>query len=129
MPSTQPQMNPQWSKVQLPSGLGAGGRGKEKAPCRYLHYEIDWDAGDAGTEAKWEERSVKKPHRLILGLGPKAVLEPRVSCARLHLDALLSYDIFISFLLSGSIVMFVALITQFSENSTLSWRTHRGIFT
>nr|VWO97305.1 Zn(2)-C6 fungal-type domain-containing protein [Ganoderma boninense] len=23
--------------VSLPSGLGAGGRGKEKAPCRYLH--------------------------------------------------------------------------------------------
>jgi mRNA m6A methyltransferase catalytic subunit len=88
MPSTQPQMNSQWPKVQLPSGLGAGGRGKEKAPCRYLHYEIDWDAGDAGTEAKWEERSVKKPHRLILGLGPKGALEPRVSCARLHRTAL-----------------------------------------
>ncbi|EIN10332.1 MT-A70-domain-containing protein [Punctularia strigosozonata HHB-11173 SS5] len=32
--------------VSLPSGLGAGGRGKEKAPCRYLHYEVDWDEGD-----------------------------------------------------------------------------------
>ncbi|KAH9050023.1 MT-A70-domain-containing protein [Lactarius hengduanensis] len=76
MPSAQGQMNPQWPKAQLPSGLGAGGRGKEKAPCRYLHYEIDWDAGDAGSEAKWEDRPVKKPHRLALGLGPKSVLEP-----------------------------------------------------
>ncbi|KAG8995267.1 hypothetical protein FRB90_000217 [Tulasnella sp. 427] len=31
--------------VSLPSGLGAGGRGKEKAPCRYLHFEVDYDAG------------------------------------------------------------------------------------
>ncbi|KAH9045631.1 MT-A70-domain-containing protein [Lactarius pseudohatsudake] len=76
MPSAQGQMNSQWPKAQLPSGLGAGGRGKEKAPCRYLHYEIDWDAGDAGSEAKWEDRPVKKPHRLALGLGPKSVLEP-----------------------------------------------------
>ena len=75
MPSAQAQ----WPKAQLPSGLGAGGRGKEKAPCRYLHYEIDWDAGDAGTEAKWEDRPVKKPHRLALGLGPKGVLGPPVS--------------------------------------------------
>ena len=79
MPSAQSQMNSQWPKAQLPSGLGAGGRGKEKAPCRYLHYEIDWDVGDAGAEAKWEERPVKKPHRLALGLGPKGTFEPPVS--------------------------------------------------
>lgn len=72
-------MNSQWPKAQLPSGLGAGGRGKEKAPCRYLHYEIDWDAGDAGAETKWEERPVKKPHRLALGLGPKGAFGPLVS--------------------------------------------------
>lgn len=79
MPSGPSQMNSQWPKAQLPSGLGAGGRGKEKAPCRYLHYEIDWDSGDAGAEAKWEERPVKKPHRLALGLGPIGALEPPVS--------------------------------------------------
>lgn len=88
MPSAQGQMNPQWPKTQLPSGLGAGGRGKEKAPCRYLHYEIDWDAGDAGSEAKWEERPVKKPHRLALGLGPKRVFEPLVCWAPSYLGYL-----------------------------------------
>ncbi|KAI0269200.1 MT-A70-domain-containing protein [Gloeopeniophorella convolvens] len=77
VPSAQAQMNQQqWPKAQLPSGLGAGGRGKEKAPCRYLHYEVDWDAGDAGAEAKWEDRPVKKPHRLALGLGPNGKLGP-----------------------------------------------------
>jgi mRNA (2'-O-methyladenosine-N6-)-methyltransferase len=81
----QAQANAQWPKSQLPSGLGAGGRGKEKAPCRYLHYEIDWDAGDAGTEAKWEERPVKKPHRLTLGFGPKGIFEPPVSFGSSHL--------------------------------------------
>ncbi|TFK43193.1 MT-A70-domain-containing protein [Crucibulum laeve] len=54
----------------LPSGLGAGGRGKEKAPCRYLHYEVDWDAGD-GDAKRFERRDiVKKPHHLGIGLGP-----------------------------------------------------------
>ncbi|KAF9563726.1 MT-A70-domain-containing protein [Agrocybe pediades] len=52
----------------LPSGLGAGGRGKEKAPCRYLHYEIDWDGGEG--DWKKETRPKKKLHRLALGLGP-----------------------------------------------------------
>ena len=88
MLSAQAQMNSSWSKSQLPSGLGAGGRGKEKAPCRYLHYEIDWDAGDAGAEAKWEERPVKKPHRLALGFGPKGAFEPPVSLVRHIYDAL-----------------------------------------
>ena len=46
-------MNSQRPKAQLPSGLGAGGRGKEKAPCRYPHYEV------YGAESKWEERHVK----------------------------------------------------------------------
>jgi mRNA m6A methyltransferase catalytic subunit len=35
----------------LPSGLGAGGRGKEKAPCRYLHFEVDLDADEASASA------------------------------------------------------------------------------
>ena len=90
MPSAQAQMNSQWPKAQLPSGLGAGGRGKEKAPCRYLHYEVDWDAGDAGAEAKWEERPVKKPHRLSLGLGPKGAFESPVSPGSPIYDALMT---------------------------------------
>jgi hypothetical protein len=59
----------------LPSGLGAGGRGKEKAPCRYLHFEVDWDEGDGMKEGGWatkrakEKRLVQK-HSYGLGLGP-----------------------------------------------------------
>ncbi|KXN87907.1 N6-adenosine-methyltransferase 70 kDa subunit [Leucoagaricus sp. SymC.cos] len=63
--------------VSLPSGLGAGGRGKEKAPCRYLHYEVDWDPSDADNEKEKErehqralQKTKKKPHRLDVGLGP-----------------------------------------------------------
>lgn len=37
------------NSVSLPSGLGAGGRGKEKAPCRYVHFEVDYD-GEPGNE-------------------------------------------------------------------------------
>lgn len=42
------------SNVSLPSGLGAGGKGKEKAPCRYLHFEVDYDGTmeDAERERK-----------------------------------------------------------------------------
>ncbi|KAH6915392.1 m6a methyltransferase [Coprinopsis sp. MPI-PUGE-AT-0042] len=60
--------------VSLPSGLGAGGRGKEKAPCRYLHYEVDWDGDDRKAEQEREnERGkgpLKKPFKLGIGLGP-----------------------------------------------------------
>lgn len=64
--------------ISLPSGLGAGGRGKEKAPCRYLHYEVDWDPSDTDNEKEKErererQRTLqfwKKPHRLDIGLGP-----------------------------------------------------------
>ncbi|KAI0068981.1 MT-A70-domain-containing protein [Artomyces pyxidatus] len=76
LPSAQGQMNPQWPKPQLPSGLGAGGRGKEKAPCRYLHYEVDWDAGNGAGEVRRDERPKKKPHRLAIGLGPTGVAAP-----------------------------------------------------
>ncbi|KAF8665713.1 hypothetical protein AX16_000163 [Volvariella volvacea WC 439] len=63
--------------TSLPSGLGAGGRGKEKAPCRYLHYEIDWD----GTEvemAQWKASTTrrKEKHKLAIGLGPQKSLTP-----------------------------------------------------
>ncbi|KAG6841329.1 hypothetical protein C0991_012328 [Blastosporella zonata] len=60
--------------ASLPSGLGAGGRGKEKAPCRYLHYEIDWDDGDGeATKAmngKGKEVGKRKIHKLGIGQGP-----------------------------------------------------------
>ncbi|KAF9247026.1 MT-A70-domain-containing protein [Melanogaster broomeanus] len=51
------------SRVSLPSGLGAGGRGKEKAPCRYLHFEVDWDERD-------DKVRVRKPFKLEIGMGP-----------------------------------------------------------
>ncbi|KIY45858.1 MT-A70-domain-containing protein [Fistulina hepatica ATCC 64428] len=55
--------------TSLPSGLGAGGRGKEKAPCRYLHYEIDWD--ESSIDKRQESVPPRQsPHRLELGLGP-----------------------------------------------------------
>lgn len=59
--------------MSLPSGLGAGGRGKEKAPCRYLHYEVDWDERDAaalGSGKEKEKPAVKKPYKIGIGLGP-----------------------------------------------------------
>ncbi|KAF8076128.1 MT-A70-domain-containing protein [Lyophyllum atratum] len=60
--------------VSLPSGLGAGGRGKEKAPCRYLHYEVDWDEGDGegarNVNGKGKEVIKKRVHKLGIGLGP-----------------------------------------------------------
>ncbi|KAI0824607.1 MT-A70-domain-containing protein [Trametes gibbosa] len=57
--------------VSLPSGLGAGGRGKEKAPCRYLHFEVDWDVNDG--QGMTEHRLVarKRPYRIPIGLGPQ----------------------------------------------------------
>ncbi|KAI0771925.1 MT-A70-domain-containing protein [Trametes elegans] len=57
--------------VSLPSGLGAGGRGKEKAPCRYLHFEVDWDVNDGQNVAEQRQVAKKKPYRLPLGLGPE----------------------------------------------------------
>lgn len=59
--------------MSLPSGLGAGGRGKEKAPCRYLHYEVDWDEKDAhanGTKGNQKGTTLTKPHRIGIGMGP-----------------------------------------------------------
>ncbi|KZW03694.1 MT-A70-domain-containing protein [Exidia glandulosa HHB12029] len=52
----------------LPSGLGAGGRGKEKAPCRYLHFEVDYDPLVDGPAPRRPAKP--SPHRLALGLGP-----------------------------------------------------------
>lgn len=72
LPSAQLPRPP--GSVSLPSGLGAGGRGKEKAPCRYLHYEVDYDESDGGAQEAqaWRNstRGRKKPHRLEIGMGP-----------------------------------------------------------
>ncbi|KAJ7117362.1 MT-A70-domain-containing protein [Mycena crocata] len=58
----------------LPSGLGAGGRGKDKAPCRYLHYEVDWDGsdGDWARSSNGKGKAVERhpPHKLGIGMGP-----------------------------------------------------------
>ncbi|KAG2158934.1 MT-A70-domain-containing protein [Suillus bovinus] len=60
------------ARVSLPSGLGAGGRGKEKAPCRYLHFEIDWDEkdGPSAPADAWKNQKLKKPFKIELGMGP-----------------------------------------------------------
>ncbi|KAK7695628.1 hypothetical protein QCA50_000264 [Cerrena zonata] len=62
--------------VSLPSGLGAGGRGKEKAPCRYLHFEVDWDGSDGASVQHDNQQLVKKSHKLGIGLGPTGVETP-----------------------------------------------------
>ncbi|TDL29263.1 MT-A70-domain-containing protein [Rickenella mellea] len=63
--------------VPLPNGLGAGGRGKEKAPCRYLHFEVDWDGGDGDASAKNQLTQRKStPHKLAIGLGPTGKQTP-----------------------------------------------------
>ena len=69
------------STVALPSGLGAGGRGKEKAPCRYLHFEVDWDPQDGNGYSEHEARNAdakKKVHKLGIGLGPTGKATPMV---------------------------------------------------
>ncbi|KDQ29095.1 hypothetical protein PLEOSDRAFT_1039234, partial [Pleurotus ostreatus PC15] len=63
-------------------------QGKEKAPCRYLHYEVDWDEGDGDSTRSPSSKSkavVKRPHRLEVGLGPdgmsKRVFPPQwINC-------------------------------------------------
>ncbi|KAG6911727.1 hypothetical protein DXG01_007977 [Tephrocybe rancida] len=66
--------------ASLPSGLGAGGRGKEKAPCRYLHYELDWDEGDGEitriANGKGKEVTKKNIHKLGIGQGPAGKAMP-----------------------------------------------------
>jgi mRNA (2'-O-methyladenosine-N6-)-methyltransferase len=77
------------SPVSLPSGLGAGGRGKEKAPCRYLHFEVDWDEADAAraqsaaaTNSAYKKMNTKKevhkPVKLRIGQGPSGKISELV---------------------------------------------------
>lgn len=72
----------------LPSGLGAGGRGKDKAPCRYLHFEVDYDGPeDESMEGEGKRTSGPRPGlkgkipqeaRLPIGLGPSGQLSEPV---------------------------------------------------
>ena len=64
--------------MSLPSGLGAGGRGKEKQPCRYLHYEVDWDERDVDT-SRATQKGKKRPYRIGIGMGPNGKDVPVVS--------------------------------------------------
>jgi mRNA m6A methyltransferase catalytic subunit len=110
--------------VALPSGLGAGGRGKEKAPCRYLHYEVDitpvQTQGNVDGEEELYHRKEEKPkrtHRIELGLGPvgkgyEVVSPTSQSGCRSRLMFTCSFH------LNGSTVIFVNLIVLSSENST-----------
>ncbi|KAF9780075.1 MT-A70-domain-containing protein [Thelephora terrestris] len=76
--------------VSLPSGLGAGGRGKEKAPCRYLHYEVDYDECDGGSQEAqaWRNstRGRRKPYRLEIGTGPLGKENPPLPPQWLNCD-------------------------------------------
>ena len=81
--------------VSLPSGLGAGGRGKEKAPCRYLHYEVDYDECEGGSQEAqaWRNstRGRRKPYKLEIGMGPLGKYDSPVrnsSSWKVHSDSL-----------------------------------------
>jgi mRNA (2'-O-methyladenosine-N6-)-methyltransferase len=78
------------SPASLPSGLGAGGRGKEKAPCRYLHFEVDWDEADenqatAAAASAYKKinakKEPKKPVKLGIGQGPSGKITELVRTA------------------------------------------------
>ncbi|KAF9816297.1 hypothetical protein IEO21_04162 [Rhodonia placenta] len=43
--------------------------GKEKAPCRYLHFEVDWDINDGSSQPD-NRVEVKKAYKMGIGLGP-----------------------------------------------------------
>ena len=125
--------------VSLPSGLGAGGRGKEKAPCRYLHYEVDWDPSDADSEKEKERererqqalRARKKSHHLDIGLGPLGPDTYQV-CAVLFLFPITNgthLSLKKSFPHNGSIVTYANLTIPCWESSMLSWQIPLGTFT
>ncbi|KAI6047086.1 MT-A70-domain-containing protein [Pisolithus marmoratus] len=98
-PSIPPFPSGSATRSSLPSGLGAGGRGKEKAPCRYLHFEVDWDERDgpaAGSDHTKETLKVERPFKLEIGLGPHKkdaqLLPPQwINCDLRHFDYSLPY--------------------------------------
>ena len=100
--------------VSLPNGLGAGGRGKEKAPCRYLHFEVDWDETDSEVHPK----EVVKPRRykLDIGLGPGGKDATLVSSPSRTVPHLF-IELFRSYRLSGLTVTSVASTTPSLESS------------
>jgi hypothetical protein len=119
--------------VSLPSGLGAGGRGKEKAPCRYLHFEVDWDGADGEEEARrgrggGREVVKRPPYRLGIGMGPDGK-DSQVVRSFSSKSGLVFHDMACSFLLSGSTATYAGLIIRYWANSTLSWLILLGIFT
>jgi mRNA (2'-O-methyladenosine-N6-)-methyltransferase len=90
--------------ASLPSGLGAGGRGKDKAPCRYLHYEVDWDGSDGdwarSANGKGREVARRKVHKLGLGMGPTGRAADMVGAVR-NVSAVRSDECACSFRPSG----------------------------
>lgn len=133
-PSIPPFPSGNATRVSLPSGLGAGGRGKEKAPCRYLHFEVDWDEKDGQimntNDVGWKEvQRMRNPFKLEIGMGPDGK-DMQTVCAYFHRDCTLFVTAHLdSYLPNGSTATFDDLIIQCSENSMLSWRTPHGIFT
>lgn len=100
--------------MALPSGLGAGGRGKEKAPCRYLHFEVDWDVHDGNTYHDHEQRNgdaKKKVHKLGIGLGPTGKLRQPVCSS--HVVGRACLIVLPSYRRSGLIVTFDGSITRY----------------
>ena len=132
-PSIPPFPSGNATRVSLPSGLGAGGRGKEKAPCRYLHFEVDWDEKDGqvmSSDIGWKEaQRMRNPFKLAIGMGPDGKAMQTV-CPYFHWDCTLFVTVHPdSCLPNGSTATFDGLIIQSSENSMSSWRTPHGIFT
>lgn len=133
-PSIPPFPSGNATRVSLPSGLGAGGRGKEKAPCRYLHFEVDWDEKDgqvtSTNDIGWKEvQRMRNPFKLDIGMGPDGKHMQTV-CAYFHKDCTLFVTVHSdSCLPNGSTATFDDSIIQYSENSMSSWRTPHGIFT
>jgi mRNA (2'-O-methyladenosine-N6-)-methyltransferase len=114
----------------LPSGLGAGGRGKDKAPCRYLHYEVDWDGSDGdwahSNNGKGKDAASQPPHKLGIGMGPagremKVVCVCNECCSGLLMSR--------SSRRNGSTATCADSTTLCWASSTLSWQTRHGIST
>lgn len=123
-PSLPPFPSGSAARVSLPSGLGAGGRGKEKAPCRYLHFEVDWDEKDGRHEGKSVQK-VRKPFKLEIGMGPCGKDVPVVRKDSLMTSSSHTHN---SCPLSGLTVTYDILTTLFLGNFMSSWLTHPGTF-